>query len=71
MSGDVAPIPRVALSREEAAAALGVSIDTLERHIQPSLRIIRVGRLRLIPVTELARWWEQHAEHTIQPRRAA
>jgi hypothetical protein len=48
-----------------------VSIDTLERHIQPSLRIIRVGRLRLIPVTELARWCDQHAEHTIQPRRAA
>ena len=68
---DVAPIPRIPLSREEAAAALGVSLDTFERHIQPSLRLIRVGRLRLIPITELGRWCDEHAETTIPLRRAA
>ena len=43
----IAPVPRVALTRAEAAASLGVSLDSFDRHIQPELRIIRRGRLRL------------------------
>ncbi len=59
------PIPRVALTREEAAAALGMSLDSFERHVQPELRLIRRGKLRLVPVHELERWADGAAERTV------
>jgi hypothetical protein len=65
MSGEVAPIPRLALSREEAAAALGMSIDSFERHVQPTMRLVRLGRMRLVPIRELERWLDEHAERTV------
>ncbi len=68
---DLGRIPRLALSREEAAASLGVSVDTFEKYIEPSIRLVRLGRLRLVPVTELGRWLDEHAERTINNRRAA
>ena len=55
-------IPRVTLTRSEAAAALGVSIDSFERHVQPELRLIYRGKLRLIPLHELERWAEANAQ---------
>jgi len=61
----IGPVPRVALTREEAAAALGMSVDSFERHVQPTLRIIRLGRMRLVPVSELERWVTEHAERTV------
>lgn len=60
-----APVPRVALTREEAAAALGMSLDSFERHVQPDVRIIRRGRLRLVSIHELERWADGAAERTI------
>jgi hypothetical protein len=65
VSGELAPIPRLALSREEAAAALGMSLDSFERHVQPTLRLVRLGRMRLVPVGELDRWLSENAERTI------
>jgi excisionase family DNA binding protein len=62
---ELAPIPRLALTREEAAASLGMSLDSFERHAQPHLRMLRLGRLRLVPVRELERWAEEHAERTV------
>lgn len=47
---------RLALSRSEAAAALGVSLRHFQRHVQPHLCCIYSGQLRLYPVTELERW---------------
>jgi hypothetical protein len=46
---------RLALTRAEAAAAIGVSVDSFERYVQPELRLVRRGRLRLVPVRELER----------------
>ncbi len=63
---DTAPIPRLALTREEAAAAIGMSLDSFERHVQPTLRLIRLGRMRLVPVTELSRWLDDNAERTLK-----
>ncbi len=60
-----APIPRLALTREEAAAAVGMSLDSFERHVQPTLRLVRLGRMRLVPIAELERWLDEHAERTI------
>src|SRR5688500_3581094 len=51
---------RLALSRSEAAKALGISIDHLERHVLPDLRIIRTGRLIRIPIAELELWVDTH-----------
>ena len=49
-------VPRLALSPDEAAAALGVSRDYLDLHVLPELRVVRRGRRRLVPVRELERW---------------
>jgi len=62
---EVALVPRLALSREEAAAALGMSLDSFERHVQPDLRMLRLGRLRLVPVQELERWCVEHAGRAV------
>jgi hypothetical protein len=67
MSADptLSPIPRLALSREDAAAALGMSLDSFERHVQPTVRMVRLGRMRLVPVAELARWLDDRATRTL------
>ena len=56
-----APIPRVALTVPEAAASLGVSASHFKRHVQPSLRLIRSGSCRMVPVAELERWTQENA----------
>ena len=62
-------LPRIALTKPEAARALGVSVDHLERHILPELRVIRSGngrrRLVLIPARELERWADEHAAYPL------
>jgi hypothetical protein len=55
------PVPRVTLTKSEAAVALGISVDSFERHVQPDLRVIRRGRMRLVPVRELERWAAENA----------
>ena len=56
---------RLAVTRAEAARSLGVSINSFERHVQPELKIVRRGKLRLIPVREIERWLEENAEWTL------
>ena len=63
---ETGPIPRLALDRNEAAAALGMSLDSFERHVQPTVRMVRLGRMRLVPISELERWLGDHAERTIE-----
>lgn len=52
---------RLALSRAEAAWSLGVSIDYLDEHVIPEVRIVRRGRRKIIPVSELERWLRVNA----------
>ena len=52
---------RLALSKPEAAEALGLSVDNFEQHVAPSLRVVRAGRRVIVPVTELQRWLDRHA----------
>jgi hypothetical protein len=54
--------PALALNVEQACAALGVSWDTFKAQIEPSLRVVRLGRRKLIAVRELERWLDQNAE---------
>ncbi|MEJ7567776.1 MAG: hypothetical protein WKF41_05880 [Gaiellaceae bacterium] len=53
--------PRLTLSPQEAADALGVSRDYFDAHVKPELRVIRRGRLVLVPVRELERWVDENA----------
>ena len=52
---------RLTLSPAEAAAALGVSRDFFDAHVKPELRVVRRGRLVLVPVRELERWVEENS----------
>lgn len=56
---------RLALSPDEAAAAVGVSRDFFDEHVAPELRIVRRGRRRLVPMKELERWLEESAALTL------
>ena len=64
----VAPVPRLALDVTEACAAVGVSWDTWRQHIEPDMRLVRIGRRKLVPVSELQRWLADHAETTLERR---
>jgi hypothetical protein len=44
---------RLALRPDQAANALGVSRSFFFASILPELRVVRCGRLRLVPVAEL------------------
>jgi excisionase family DNA binding protein len=57
---------RLALTRVEAAASLGISVDSFERFVQPEIRLIRRGRLRLVPVAELERWLDSNAARVLE-----
>jgi hypothetical protein len=54
--------PTLALSVEEACAALGVSWDLWREHVAPEVRIVRLGRRKLIAVRELERFLDEHGE---------
>jgi hypothetical protein len=60
-----APIPRVALTPAEAAAALGVGPDFFNDQIRPDLQLIRRGRRVLVPVAELERWVTENVERPV------
>jgi excisionase family DNA binding protein len=63
----VTPPARKALSPAEAATSLGVSRDFFDEHVKPELRLIRRGRLVLVPVRELDAWVERSASRTLGP----
>ena len=63
MSATVKPeTPALALSVAQACQALGVSWKTWRAHIEPEVRLVRIGRKKLVPVAELERWLADHAE---------
>src|SRR2546429_3693878 len=51
--------PRLALSPDEAAAALGVSRDYFDEHVIGELRIVRRGRRILVALAELEQWLDK------------
>jgi len=61
----VAPVPRVTLTREEAADSLGMSLDSFERYVQPDIRVIRLGRMMLVAVADLEAWAAEAGERTL------
>lgn len=57
---------RLAYTRREAAAMLGISLNTFARHVQPELKVIRRGSVRLFPHAELERWVEENAGRPLE-----
>jgi hypothetical protein len=55
----------IAVTREVAARMLGMSVDSFEKFVQPEVKLIRKGKLRLVPVDELRRWAAANAERTL------
>ena len=54
-------VPRLAFNQQEAAEALGISVDHFERHVKPALPVVYSGSLRLYPRSALERWLETQA----------
>jgi hypothetical protein len=61
----LAAVPRYTVTRKEAAASLGMSINHFERKVQPDLKVVLCGQLVLIPLTELERWVQRNARHLV------
>jgi hypothetical protein len=62
----LAAVPRYTVTRKEAAASLGMSINHFERRVQPDLKVVLCGQLVLIPLTELERWVQRNARHLVE-----
>ena len=59
-------VPRLALRPEQAAEALGVSRSFFFESILPELRVVRCGRLRLVPIRSLEEWLERQAARAVE-----
>ncbi len=67
------PVIALALRRAEAAAALGLSVETFDEHVRPDLPVVRIGGVVAYPVRGLHSWLERHEEQpaSTSPRRKA
>jgi hypothetical protein len=61
----VVSLSPVAVTREVAAAALGMGLTMFSERVQPELEVVRVGAKVLIPVAELQRWVGEHQERVL------
>ncbi len=57
--------PRLALSVAEACESLGVGWDFWRQNIEADVRLVRIGRRKLVPVRELERWLADRAEKAL------
>jgi hypothetical protein len=55
-------VARMLLTRQEAADALGMSLRHFQRHVQPFVRCVYSGQLRLYRPRDLERWADDHAD---------
>jgi hypothetical protein len=62
----LAAVPRYTVTRKEAAASLGMSVNHFERRVQPDLKVVLCGQLVLIPLTELERWVQRNARYLVE-----
>jgi hypothetical protein len=56
-------VQRHTYTKHEAAASLGMSIDTFERRVMPFIKVIRVGQIVLIRPIELERWARENQRY--------
>lgn len=53
------PDVRLALRKPEAAAALGISDESFDRYVRPSLPVVYLGSIRVYPVRAIEQWLER------------
>ena len=63
----VEPVPRIALTQQEACASLGRSEELFVEHVRPYLRVVRRGRKRLFPAAELRCAVDEMADDVREP----
>jgi hypothetical protein len=51
----------LAVRKDAAARALGISDESFDRFVRPSLPVVRVGSVRIYPVALLDRWLVENA----------
>jgi hypothetical protein len=54
-------VPRLLLSRQEAAEALGMSPSNFDRHVRDHVAVAYIGGLRLYPLSGLQAWIDEQA----------
>lgn len=59
-------IPTLALTPDQAAAALSMSRDSFDRYVRDEIKMVRRGRLTIVPFTELVKWLETNAAVTLE-----
>ena len=57
--------PPIAVDRATAASMLAMSVDSFEKYVQSDVKLVRRGKLRLVPVAELEAWCAKNAERTL------
>ena|SRR5438128_2265136 len=64
-------VRRLAYTRRQAAEALGVSVQTIDRRVVPAINTVKTEwGTRLIPVSELARYLAERTEPARAPQQA-
>jgi hypothetical protein len=51
----------LALRIGDAAEALGISVESFERYVESKVKILRLGKMKLVAVAELERFLEEEA----------
>jgi hypothetical protein len=57
--------PPLALNVRDACLALGISWKTWRDHVEPEIRIVRLGSAKRVSVAELQRYLDQHAQRVL------
>ena len=52
---------KLSLRRGEVLAALGISEETFDRYVRPHLPVVRLGTVRLYPISGLDRFLAQQS----------
>lgn len=55
-------VPRLAFNQQEAAEALGISVDHFERHVKADLPVVYAGSRRLYSRKVLEHWLDERVD---------
>jgi excisionase family DNA binding protein len=67
VAAEPSPVPRLALSVEEACASIGCSRHFWAEHVAHQIPSVKRGRKRLIPTAALEAWLLDHASTSADP----
>lgn len=54
--------PPLCVTRQEAAAKMGISLRHFELEVQPHIKLLTLGRRKLVPMVELEKFIRLFAE---------